>query len=210
MGYLSLQPIADTGLARAVEPSDLVPAWARAPAEPQFTDMRTVDVFARVLAAADGGVTTILETWAREPVVIGEVVQREGRLEESLEILRTDGGASVLRRDVVLIGSRSRRALLYAESLIMLDRLPTYTVAELLTGSTPIRRLLRESRLETHREILSIGTEPAATLASRFALRPSELLVSRTYRIFANSTPLIAVTERFPTVMIWDSPAWAF
>ena len=55
----------------------------------------------------------------------------------------------------LLRGARTSAPVLYAESLIALDRLDARIRHGLLTTEQPIGRLIRDNRLETFRELLS-------------------------------------------------------
>jgi len=177
----------------------LVPAWVdrRAP-RVSLRDLAALDPLARVLATTDGTVTDLLEAWANEPVTIRRLAQRRGELSRQVVDLDAGAGVSVLRREVVLCGERTGSPLLYAESLIVLDRIPRVVAEGLLVRRTPIGRLLRESGLETYRELLNLGILTFQALAASFAKRTDDLVVSRTYRIIAGARPLMLINERFP------------
>jgi chorismate-pyruvate lyase len=175
---------------------DLVPDWAELP--PTHANIDDLDPFARVLATTDGTVTEILEAWAGDQVSVGWVSQRRADLESPVPALHAVPGTAVLRRDELLIGTRTGRALLYAESLIALERLPTLVSDGLIAGTRPIGRLLRESRLETFREILCLRREPAGQLAADFGARPDDPFVMRSYAIVAGGLPLMVIAEKFP------------
>jgi len=153
---------------------------------------------ARVLATTDGTVTEILEAWADEPIEIGYLDQELAELGGPIDALEIGPPFSVLRREIVLRGARTGEALLHAESLIAIDRLPRSIVDGLLLHRTPIGRLLRASRLETYREILQLEMEAAGLFAGRLGRPPDELLVSRTYRVIAGGLPVMLIHERFP------------
>jgi chorismate-pyruvate lyase len=175
---------------------DLVPDWAELP--PTQANIDDLDPFARVLATTDGTVTEILEAWAGDHVSVGWVSQRRADLDRPVDALGAGSGTTVLRRDVLLIGTRTGRALLYAESLIAIDRLPTVVRDGLIAGTRPIGRLLRESRLETFREIRCLRREPAGQVARDFDARPDDPFVMRSYTIVAGGLPLMLIAEKFP------------
>jgi chorismate-pyruvate lyase len=175
---------------------DLVPDWAELP--PTHANIDDLDPFARVLATTDGTVTEILEAWAGDHVSVGWVSQRRADLDRPVDALGAGPGTTVLRRDVLLIGTRTGRALLYAESLIAIDRLPTVVRDGLIAGTRPIGRLLRESRLETFREIRCLRREPAGQVARDFDARPDDPFVMRSYTIVAGGLPLMLIAEKFP------------
>ncbi|HYU81135.1 MAG TPA: chorismate pyruvate-lyase family protein [Candidatus Polarisedimenticolia bacterium] len=177
----------------------LLPEWAVGPRAPKTTGgLRDLDPMARVLATTDGTVTEILEAWADEPIEIGYLDQELAELGGPIDALEIGPPFSVLRREIVLRGARTGEALLHAESLIAIDRLPRSIVDGLLLHRTPIGRLLRASRLETYREILQLEMEAAGLFAGRLGRPPDELLVSRTYRVIAGGLPVMLIHERFP------------
>ncbi len=151
----------------------------------------------RVLLGADGTVTSILEAYAGEPVEVVKLLQAFDRSTEADTALVV-ADHPVLRRRVLLKGVRSRRSLLYAEAVVVLDRLDPAVVDGLLTSDMPIGALLAEHRAETFREILGVGREPAGAYAAHFGVDALEELLCRTYRIFVRGQPAILITERFP------------
>jgi chorismate-pyruvate lyase len=77
--------------------------------------------------------------------------------------------------------------------------LPPSILAGLLETGRPIGRLLNQDRIETWREIVGLGYEPAGDCASYFAIDPSHNLVFRTYRIHVQGQAVMRITEKFPT-----------
>lgn len=179
------------------DPTFLVPTWVDRHAALTPLRIERLDAFARALATTDGTVTELLEAWAGERVAIAHLAQRRGELRAAVNDLEAAPGAAVLSREVLLCGERTRTPLLHAESLIALDRLPLVIAEGLLVRRTPIGRLLRESRLETYRELLEVGAERAETIASALSLRVGEIIVSRTYRVIARGQPIMLINERF-------------
>jgi chorismate-pyruvate lyase len=176
-----------------------VPQWALMCDRPTtVADLADADVIGRVIVTTDGTVTELLEAWAGESVALGELAQEEGRLHRGVRALDASEGDRILRRDVLLVGTTSRRALLYAESLIALDRLPAPIADGLLHSRTPIGRLLRQSRLETYREILQITREEADAAGSRFGRTTDELFIARTYRVISGGRPVMLIHEKLP------------
>jgi chorismate-pyruvate lyase len=177
----------------------LVPQWAISCDRPTtVADLADADVIARVIVTTDGTVTELLEAWAGESVALGELTQEEGRLPCDVTALGSSEGDRLLRRDVLLVGATTGRALLDAESLIALDRLPAPIADGLLHSRTPIGRLLRQSRLETYREILQITREEAGSPGSRFGRTTDELFIARTYRVFSGGRPVMLIHEKLP------------
>src|SRR4051794_14801964 len=94
-----------------------LPEWAIAPRAPKTNGgLRGLDPMARVPATTDGTVTEILEAWAEEPIEIGHLDQELAELGGPIDALEVGPPFSVLRREIVLCGARTRQALLHAES----------------------------------------------------------------------------------------------
>ncbi len=62
----------------------------------------------------------------------------------------------------------------------------------------PVGTLLLENRVETFREVLSAGREPAGSCARYFAVEVDTEMVWRTYRVCARQRPIMLITEKFP------------
>lgn len=191
---LHLDPIADRR-------EGLIPAWVERPAGTSLAAINDLEPLARILATTDGTVTEILEAWADDNVAVGHLSQREALLARPLSPLEANVHDLVLRRDVLLVGARTQRPLLYAESLILLTRLPAPIRNGLRKGRTPIGKLIRANRLETYREFLFLGRAAAGLLALQFRVAPADLLIERTYRIFAGGRPIMLINEKFPALM---------
>lgn len=104
----------------------------------------------------------------------------------------------VLDRTVLLCGAQSGRTFPHGHSLIAIDRLTPFIVSELTSTTKPIGVVLRESRLETFREIHSVGEEQAGQCGAYLRLHENVILLSRTYRIRAGGRSIMLITERFP------------
>ncbi|MDH5614035.1 MAG: chorismate pyruvate-lyase family protein, partial [Gammaproteobacteria bacterium] len=86
----------------------------------------------------------------------------------------------------------------YAESIIVPDRLGERIRTGLLEAKKPLGLLINEERLETYREILSCDLEKAEEISEHFNIAPDANLISRTYRVFAHQQPVMLITEKFP------------
>jgi chorismate-pyruvate lyase len=144
-------------------------------------DDPALSVLQRVLLTTDGTVTHILEAYGRERVEVAKLAQSLG----DLPVPAAPGVAAVrkekvLRRSILLRGSKSGTNYLYAESVIMADRLePSVRLGLILTNKS-IGRLLVENRTEAFRDIVAT-------------------LISRTYHVVARERPIMTITEKFPT-----------
>lgn len=160
--------------------------------------------FQRVLLGTDGTVTRILEAYAEEPidaVKLSQVLDTAGAGDTPLAL---PVGAEVLRRRVLLEGRDSGRHLLYAEAVVVPARVGLDVLDRLLNTDEPIGKLLSAARLETFREVLQLGREPAAACAHHFGVGPDAELLVRTYRIVARGEPIMLITEKFPAQFFLD------
>ena len=159
----------------------------------------------RVLLVIDGTVTTFLEAWALEPVIVTPLFQRTTILPSGLlsaatagEWLEAPAGTPVLERSVMLTGARSHSLFAFAESVICTQRLPAPMREGLLTGGRSLGQLLLTPGFESRREALWYGRERVAGLPPEVAARTDGDFLTRTYRVSAASHPLMLITERFP------------
>lgn len=179
-----------------------VPSVAPAPQPPAghhvFTpaELAVLDPVHRLLLTSDGTVTFILEAFTGEPVQAEKLQQTMAQ--QSACQLEVDDEL-LLSRQVILRGTVSGRALLHGDSLIALQRLDPAVQDGLLSTSTPIGRLLAASRIETFREIVSVGSHAAGPVyGAHFDVDPTATILTRTYRIIARERPIMVITERFP------------
>lgn len=151
----------------------------------------------RILLTTDGTVTTILEAYAGEPIEAVRLAQsRQPAGPQDAELLAVTADSPVLHRRVLLCGARSGTAFVHGESLIVPERLDPGILGRLESTSEPIGALLRASRLETFREILAAGEQPAGASASDFGCDEDAVLLYRTYRVVRRGQPLALITER--------------
>lgn len=162
--------------------------------------------FQQILLGTDGTVTYILEAYAGEPIEVVKLSQLSDRSNAGDAHLAVGDDEKVLRRRVLLRGGRSKHNLLYAEAVVVVERVEGPFLDGLLETDKPIGTLLAESRMETFREILAVGREPAAASAPHFGIDPAAELVVRTYRILASRRPIILITEKFPTTFFRGLP----
>lgn len=161
--------------------------------------LRSLSPLQRILVTTDGTVTNILEAYAGEPVQVLKLSQVPGRVGRGGAALEIGGDTLVLRRRVLLQGSRTGTTFLYAESEIVLDRLHPAVRRELVETAKPIGALLGEHRVESFREILAVGQEVAGPHGRYLGVSPGALLVSRSYRVWCDRRPVMVITEKFPS-----------
>ena len=151
-----------------------------------------------MLVGTDGTVSHLLEVYAGEPVEVLKLVQAFDTCDEGDVDLRLSADDKVLRREVLLRGAASRRTLLHAQAVVVIDRVDPGLVEDLLGTDRPLGTLLAERRTETFREVLHVGREAAGAVSTHFGIDATDEVVARTYRIVAGGQPVALVKERFP------------
>lgn len=151
----------------------------------QKLDMRTLPPILRVLLSTDGTVTKTLEAYYWEPIQVLSVNQEKVVLNEPVPYLPTQEGEQVLKRSVELVGQISQRCYTKADSLIRLQFLPMNIRQSLIEGHIGIGELLRESQLETYRQLVNLGQ-----------IQNTDIF--RSYQIVIDHHPALLVTEYFP------------
>jgi len=157
----------------------------------------------RILLTTDGRVTDIVEAYAREPVCVvklSETLDEPGRIPN----LKVADGDDVLYRSVLIRGTETEIDYLHATSLVVAGRVPTAMLEALLYTDMPFGRLLVTHRVETLREILYWHREPAGLHSQYFNIGPSDMLLSRTYRVISKGLPVALITEKFPESYFCD------
>ena len=167
-------------------------------------DPRLLSPFQRILLATDGTVTEILEAHAAEAIQVVKLFQECIESKAAVPSLNIGPLAPVMIRKVMLRGKSSLRNYIYAESIVALDHLDGRIRHGLMETSKPVGQLMLEARLETFREILSCCYEPAEEIGTYFDIASVDMLISRTYRIFANRQPFLLITEKFPATAFRD------
>jgi len=112
--------------------------------------------------------------------------------------LEIKAGTEVLERQILLCGKTSRRNWLYADSIIVLERVEEKFREKLIESHTPIGKLWVKHKTETFKEIVTYAREQAGNLANYFDIEREDKLLSRTYRVFSNRQPVMTITEKFP------------
>lgn len=164
----------------------------------------------RILLTTDGTVTHILEAFTGEPMEVVKLFQTVGPWDRSDSALDLTAEDIVIRRAIVLRGQWSKRNILYGDSIIAHERVGPEVRAGLLSTDRPIGKLLFENHVETFREILAWGEEPAGTCADHIGIQPTAPVLFRTYRIMSGNRPIMLITERFPARFVVDirTAAW--
>jgi len=159
--------------------------------------VRELPPLLRALLVMDGTVTKTLEAYFWEPVEVATLRQEFIHAEHPIPWIRTAPGDRVLVRRARLSGVESKRAYAAAFSVIRTHLMPEAFKLRLIDRRIGIGVLIRDSGLESYREVLEIGIEPADESGDSTAPATSEL-VFRTYRILIDGKPVILITEHFP------------
>lgn len=145
----------------------------------------------RTLLVTDGTVTKVLEAYFWEPVEVMPLRLEVVRTTQAIPWLMLASDEEVLTRRVELRGVRSGKAYAEAFSVVTLAAFDPPLRDALVRGSVGIGVLLRESGLETYREIVAVG-------AIGESVDDKDLRVHRTYRITRDNKPVILIRESFP------------
>jgi chorismate-pyruvate lyase len=148
--------------------------------------------FLRALLVTDGTVTKILEAYFWEPVEVRTLEQDFWTAERPLDWLGVGTGDKILIRLAHLQGIDSGRTYAEAFSVIRADLIPAAFRQRLIDREIGIGVLIRDSGLESYREVMEIGIDHPD---------PGEERVFRTYRIIIAGAPVILITESFPLAL---------
>ncbi|MBD2603570.1 DUF98 domain-containing protein [Scytonema hofmannii FACHB-248] len=162
-------------------------------------DLSNLSYLQRIILITDGTLTDILEAYLLEHIQVLKISEKVEVTTQEIPILELEQGSEIINRKIFLQGENSRKNLLYAESKIVLGRLDKDFKNGLLKSKTPIGHLWFQFRLETFKEIIESGKEPANELSAYFIdTEPKDQLLFRTYRVFSNRKPIMMITEKFP------------
>lgn len=158
-------------------------------AQGQAIPLAELPPFLRALLVTDGTVTKILEAYFWEPVAVDTLEQRFAVAEAPVPWIALEAGDRCLMRDARLRGMHSGRAFAEAFSLIRTELIPEDFRRRLIDREIGIGALIRDSGLESYREVLDVGLETDQSDRGS---------VFRTYRICIGRHPVILITEYFP------------
>jgi chorismate-pyruvate lyase len=153
--------------------------------------------FLRALLATDGTVTKILEAYFWEPLEVQTLQQEFVAAERPIDWIKVKAADRVLIRRARLSGGDSGVVYATAFSVIRTQLIPETFRQRLIDREIGIGVLIRDSGMESYREVLEVGIEPAAASTDDPSSAPSDL-VFRTYRIISDGEPVILITESFP------------
>ncbi|MDM8565603.1 chorismate lyase [Candidatus Halobeggiatoa sp. HSG11] len=154
--------------------------------------------FQRILLVADGTLTKILEAHLTEALEVVKLSEEVITITQDILPLEIKTGCEVIKRNILLQGQITQRNWLYAESIIVLERLDKEFREELIESDIPIGKLWLEHKIETFKEIITSAREPANDLSEYFNVSREEKVLYRTYRVFSKQQPVMMITEKFP------------
>ena len=161
--------------------------------------LRSLSPFQRALLVIDGTVTKFLEAYTLEPIEIVRLSQVNRSLLVDHHWLQLSRGATVVARQVLLRGRYTATVYAYAASLIVPDRVQEIVQHDLEVDGKGLGHIMRDSRMETYREIVWYGREHIHHLPEAFRLLTTDEFLSRTYRVIAGGQPIMLIHEKFPS-----------
>lgn len=154
--------------------------------------------FQRILLTTDGTLTEILEAYLLEKIQLVKLSEELIKTSKPIPALDLEIGTQVIERKVLLRGKISLNNFIYAESIIVPERLDNRLKSRLIESQEPMGRLWLEHKLETFKEIIDSAIETSEELFNYFNIAREDKILSRTYRVFSNKQPIIMITEKFP------------
>jgi chorismate-pyruvate lyase len=161
-------------------------------------DPSKLSPFQKILLIADGTLTNILEALLNEPIGVVKLSEKRVLITEDIQPLEIKAGTEVLEREILLQGKTSHQNWLYADSIIVLERVEKQFRDKLIKSHIPIGKLWQQHKTETFKEIVTYAQEQAEDLSEYFDIKTEDKLFSRTYRVFSNHKPVMMITEKFP------------
>lgn len=161
-------------------------------------DPALLSTFQRILLTTDGTLTDILEAYLFEQIRVTKLSEKFVTTVDDVPLLELSQGTEIIDRRILLQGRISHRNFIYAESIIVPDRLDELFRNELLKTRMPIGKIWLEHKVETFKEIVQSGREPSGDLATHFDLTPEDYLLFRSYRVISNRKATMLITEKFP------------
>jgi chorismate-pyruvate lyase len=152
--------------------------------------------FLRALLVTDGTVTKMLEAYFWEPVEVQTLEQGLITAERPIAWLDVRTGDEVLIRRARLQGTESDARYANAFSVIRVELIPKPFRRRLIDREIGIGVLIRDSGMESYREVLEVGIEPPDGASPADSDR-----IFRTYRIIIGAQPVILITESFPLAL---------
>jgi len=148
----------------------------------------------RTMMAADGTLSTLIEAYTGDTLSIRKLDVTSWPHPNAV-LDRTDDEPIETR--AVLISGERLGPVLFAVTTLVPGRLDGSIREVLERTQTAIGKLMVSRKYETFREVLNVHMEPALGHARLLGVAPDARVLVRTYRIFRNGRPLMAITETF-------------
>lgn len=148
----------------------------------------------KILLTTDGSVTAILDVLKGHVNITTLEQEFVPADEEMARNLDVDVGDTVNYRVVTI---NSEEPLIYAISLVPVERLNNAFKEDLIRADIPIGRILKKHNIESRREIKSVFAEEGDEKLREIFKTDSPFL-SRTYNIIHHGEILIWLKEMFP------------
>lgn len=172
--------------------------------QPKQATLPVKSFLQRLMLITDGKITDIVRAYFGETVEAVKLQQKLIIGEDLFPALQLEWEQQVMKRSIVLQGAETKTNYLYADSYLVLERLDPEIRNQLISSYEPIDRLLQENKIETYREIVDCGIEPANNLGSYFDLEANAEIIYRTYLVFIKGLPAMQIAEKFPTTHFVD------
>jgi chorismate-pyruvate lyase len=172
-----------------------LPSTALTEGTPEFA---MLPAFLRVLLGSDGTVSRALKAYFSENIEVQVINNAEFRSDRSHPEINIGPGDHILRRRVTLRGGATGTVYLFADSVIAATGGTLHLRKRLIEDNIGIGELIREERLETYREVLSLRRTKAGEWARYLIVDAGVDVLIRNYRIYMNGQAVIAIQEVFP------------
>ncbi|GAX45466.1 hypothetical protein NIES4075_64870 [Tolypothrix sp. NIES-4075] len=177
----------------------------------KYIEPRNLSYFQRILLTTDGTLTEILEAYLLEKIQLVKLSEEFIEIAKPIPALDLEVNTQIINRKVLLRGKISLNNFIYAESIIIPERLDSRFKSRLIESQEPIGRLWLEHKLETFKEIIDSGIETSEELFHYFNISKEDRMLSRTYRVFSKGQAIMMITEKFPeSYFIKDNERFIF
>ncbi len=153
---------------------------------------------ARLLLVTDGTVTELLEALTGEPLRLGLKKQVVDRTENHPAMVVPDGHSVCLHRQITLRGEKTGKDWLYAESIILHQKLRPDARKMLEQQKIPLGVILNRQLAGNHREIVDCGYRDNVAAACHLGLAKDHPFLYRVYHVLVKIRPIAVITEWFP------------
>jgi chorismate-pyruvate lyase len=171
-------------------------AQHRRPVSLLDVDVCALSPHQRAFLVCDGTITSLIEAFTLERLTVS--LQEESIVAASTDcacLLAIAPATALVRRRVIIRGSESYRAYAYAESMLLLDRLPAGFLRTLRENPRGLGSALSQAMVSSRRELLWFGRITSLGWPGLPLHLPP--LTSRTYQLFVEESPAVLISEHF-------------